>query len=167
VTFAILATGPSMSQAVADYVRGKCKAICVSDAYKLAPWAEAMVSQDKAWWEKYPEAKQFAGRKFSTHRIDGVEQILPGPIQNGTNSGLLAMEVAKLLGAKRILLLGMDMQGTHYFGPHPEGLRNTSEGRYRQMLAQFDRWPGKVEVINCTPGSRLRRYPMARIEDVL
>lgn len=168
MTFAVLATGPSMTQAVADRVRGKCRVVAVSDAYQLAPWADALVSQDRKWWDHHPEALQFAGRKFSTNRIPGVEQVAIRILQTGTNSGLVAMEIARLLGAKRLLLLGFDLQGSHYFGPHPAPLRNTSEARFVQMLRQFSRWDqGRVEVINCTPGSRLKRFPMANLEDVI
>lgn len=156
-----------MTQAQADAVRD-LRVIAVSDAYQLAPWADAMASQDVAWWRAHPEAKQFAGRKFSTHLIDGVERIVPGRISNATNSGLLAMEVAKLLGATRILLLGIDMQGSHYFGPHEHGLKNTTPARFEAMKRQFESWKAEgVEVINCNPASGLRCFPMARLEEVL
>jgi len=165
VTFAVLATGPSMSQEVADYVKGKCRVIAVSDAYRLAPWADALCSQDGVWWEAHPEAKQFAGRRFSTHKLDWVEHILPGVVRHGTNSGLLGMEVARLMGAKRILLLGFDMHGSHYFGPHPAGLKNTTDKRFQAMQRQFTEWkPCGVDVINCTPGSRLRQFRASLLE---
>jgi len=167
-TFAVLATGPSMSQDLADKVRGRCHVIAVSDAFRLAPWADALVSQDRAWWKRYPEALEFSGRKFSTNEVAGVERILQGIVKNGTNSGLLGMEVAKLMGAARILLLGFDLRGTHYFGPHPSGLKNTTPERFKVMLRQFAKWPRNgVEVLNCTGVSDLKCFPMARLEDVL
>lgn len=157
-----------MSQALADSVRGRCKVIAVSDAYQLAPWADAMASQDVAWWKAHPEAHKFKGRKFSTHHIDGVERILPGLISTGTNSAILAMEAAKLSGATRILLLGVDMAGTHYFGPHLHGLKNTTERRFEAMKLQFGRWDAQgVEVSNGNPDSGLKCYPMARLEEWL
>lgn len=59
----ILATGPSMSQAVADSARGFGTVIAVSDAYRLAPWADCLVSADTAWWKHHNP--DFAGPKFS------------------------------------------------------------------------------------------------------
>src|SRR4026208_455478 len=99
-TFAILATGPSMIQEVADYVRGKCKVIAVSDAYKLAPWADALVSNDRNWWDNHKDARQFAGKKFASVDLPGGVAALPrvGLFGGGRNSGLQGMRAAKLLG---------------------------------------------------------------------
>lgn len=167
--FAVLATGPSMSQAVADAVRGRCAVVAVSDAHKLAPWADAMASTDRAWWCAHPEALEFAGRKFTTAQVEGVERIpFEGPITTGSNSGLLACHVAVKLGATRILLCGFDMKGAHFFGPHPEPLKNTKPGRFEAFQEQFRRFrPRGVEILNCTRGSALRAYPMADLEEAL
>lgn len=171
-TFAILATGPSMSQAVADSVRGRCGVIAVSNAYALAPWADAVVSQDCAWWTVHRHATFHEGRKFCGPRcrMRNVETIeCDGLIASGTNSGLLASYVAvKFFGATRILLLGLDMGGTHYFGRHPAPLTNASDSRFEVMCQQFSQWkPKGVEVVNCTPKSRLTCFPKKDLCDVL
>lgn len=164
-TFAVLATGPSMSQELADYVRGKCKVVAVSDAYKLAPWADALVSNDRNWWDNNIAARQFAGRRFASVALPGGVEALPrvGVFGGGLNSGLQGMRAAELLGAKRILLLGFDMAGTHYFGPHPAPLKNTTAKRFVKHIEQFNKWSG-CPVINCTPRSALKRFPMSTIE---
>lgn len=169
-TWAVLATGPSMSQAVADQVRGKCRVAAVSDAWRLAPWADVLVSTDAAWWTKHPEAKQFAGEKFT-----GAPVFLPVPgvtrapwSTSGTNSGLLACKTAHARGATRILLCGFDMQGTHFFGGHPPGLGNTTPERFVALRQQFAEWrPAGVEIINCTPGSALACYPHQPLSEAL
>lgn len=160
---AVLATGPSMSQAVADAVRGKCRVIAVSDAYLLAPWADALVSADAAWWrEKKPD---FKGPRYTLGRVEGADKVPDSTM--GTNSGLLGLQVAVMLGAKRILLLGVDLHGTHYFGPHKK-LKNTPPHRMAQFHQQFANYkPRGVEIFNCSPDSRLECYPKARLEDVL
>lgn len=170
VTFAVLATGPSLSQEIVDKVRGRCGAIAVSDAYKLAPWADALVSQDKAWWRHHMEALEFAGRKFigvPPDQIRGVEHA--AGVISGCNSGLLGCHVAvTVFKATRLLLLGLDLQGSHFFGFHPPGLKNTKPERFAVMRKQFEQWPHKgVEVINCTPGSSLTCFPMATLEESL
>jgi len=167
---AILATGPSMSQAVADSVRD-IPTIVVNDAFRLRPDAMALVAQDAGWWRHHKDAHDFKGRKFSTNRITGVDQVTnAGDISTGSSSGVLAIHVAKMLGATRILLLGFDMQGTHYFGPHPEPLRNTPPHRFKHFQVQFARvgkTPPRAEVINCTPDSALECFPKMSLDEAL
>lgn len=160
-SWVVLATGPSMSAQLADSLRGQ-NAIVVSNAYLLAPWADAMVSQDKAWWREHPDAFKFQGRKFSCNAIDGVEQFNPTDmignpvISTGTNSGLLGCCLAQWFGATRIELYGFDMHGSHFFGQHKPPLKNPDETRFKVMLEQFRRWNHDgIEVINMTPGSAL------------
>lgn len=168
--FAVLATGQSMTQAVADSVNGRCKVVAVSNAYKLAPWANAMVSCDASWWKNNREALDFQGRKFtSAPDFQGLSELerVPG-VTSGTNSGLLGLMVAVQLGATRILMLGYDMQGTHFFGPHPAPLRNANAARFEVFKKQFERYkPRGVEILNCTPGSALKAYPMADLHESL
>lgn len=170
-TFAVLASGPSMSQAVADSVRGRCRVIAVSDSYRLAPWADALVSQDRSWWRVHAEgAMKFEGRKFTGSDFPDVEKVqFEGGITTGSNSGLLAMWVAiKVFEAKRLLLLGFDMGGSHFFGPHPEPLKNTQPRRFDAFQEQFARFkPRGVEIWNCTPGSHLKAYKKGNLEDCL
>lgn len=170
-TWAVLATGPSMSQSVADAVRGRCSVVAVSDAYKLAPWADVLVSADKAWWDHNPEALRFPGRKYGAmpefNAVPGVERFR---VSGGTNSGLLGLMVAVHLGATKVLLCGFDMHspGEHFFGRHPKPLKSTTADRMALFRRQFMTFrPKGTEIINCTPGSELKAYPMGRLEDEL
>lgn len=165
-TWAVLGTGPSMSQETADYLKGKCNVVAVSDSYRLAPWADALVSYDLAWWRVHVEALGFSGEKYCRHSLAGTEQFNPCPITIGCNSGLMGMYLAKKKGAERILLLGFDMHGTHFFGKHGEGLKNTTGIRFSQHIRQFKRFAGP-EVINCTPGSALKQFPISDIRDIV
>lgn len=175
LTFAVLATGQSMNPETADFVRGKCHVITVSDAYKLAPWADALVSNDAKWWRSNPDALEFAGRRFSYEPVRGVEPIKGRHnFRYGINSGLQAMRVAwEVFGATRILLCGFDMHGSHYFGPHTavdpvtrRPLRNSDENRFAIHLRQFRHWDG-CEVVNCTANSALTQFPIEDIREVL
>lgn len=156
----LLAPGPSMSQALADSFRGQWVGV-VSNCFELAPWADFLVAQDMTWWNKHPAAMAFAGRKFSAQPVVGVERIKE---RTSLNSGCLALSVAVKLGAKRILLYGYDMRGTHFFGQYTNGLRNTSDNDRERHLRQYAAWgllnPG-VEVINCTPGSAIDCFERA------
>lgn len=172
-TCVVLATGESLSPEQVAHVRsvhdqGRCKTIAVSNAYQLAPWADAMVSNDMKWWTQHPGALTFAGRRFCGADYKGTERLMPAPMfPVGTNSGLQAMRVALMLGATRILLLGIDMKGAHYFGKHPSALKNSTPADYQRMQRQFQRWHADVEVINCSPGSALKCFKTANLPDVL
>lgn len=171
--FAVLATGQSVTTDQVEYVRevhavGKCGAIAISDMYLRAPWADALVSNDSNWWRQHPDASKFTGRKFCGLPHPGTERLeQTGEFNSGVNSGLQGMRVARdVFGASRILLVGFDMHGTHYFGQHPEPLKNTTPERYLKFLKQFDGWR-HGEVINCTPGSALKRFQMGELREFL
>lgn len=169
----VLATGESLSpEQVAHVTKAhderRCKTVAVSNAYQLAPWADALVSNDMKWWRQHPEAMKFAGRKFCGADYKGTEKLPPVPMfPTGTNSGLQGMRVALMLGAVRIILLGIDMKGAHYFGRHPAALKNSTPGDFQRMLRQFQRWQSNAEVINCSPGSALTCFKTASLADVL
>jgi len=154
-----------MNQETADYVRGKAKVVAVSDAFRLAPWADFLVSNDRKWWEANPEAYLFKGRKFCSHPLNKAESFRKH-VHMGRNSGLMGMCLAKDLGAKRILLCGFDMHGTHFFGEHGHGLKNTTEKIFKVHVRQFDRFSG-CNVVNCTAGSRLLKFPFGNLYDLI
>lgn len=158
-----------MSQTVADQVRGRCKVVAVSDAFKLAPWADVLASVDANWWRHHKEAFEFHGRRFTgAPDYQGLRELERIQIVSGTNSGLFGMMVAEHLGAKRLLLCGFDMRGTHYFGLHPKGMRNTKPDRFEAFKGQFSRYqPKGIEILNCTPASSLTCYPFAELENCL
>lgn len=167
-TWAVLASGPSMSQAVADSVRGRCRVAAVSNTWRLAPWADVLVSSDAAWWSAHPEATQFAGPKYGAMpewlEHEGVRR-LP---HTGSNSALLACRVAVELGATRVLLLGLDLRGDHFFGRHAPPLFNPGPDQFARFRRQFATFrPEGVEILNCTAGSALDCYPFSTIEEAL
>jgi hypothetical protein len=163
----VLCTGPSLTQADVDYCRDKAKVVAVSDAIYMAPWADALVSYDRQWWNAHPYA-ECEGPKF----YHGLEAIRGRDIQafrpGGGHSGTLGCLVAnKLWKPQKIILLGADLKGTHFFGPHThKGLRNTKPRRFEEMKRQFGRLR-LLPIVNCTPGSALKCFPMGRLEDHL
>lgn len=127
-----------MSREVADYVKGKCRVIAVSNQGipnridgtihpALAPWADVLLASDSRWWREHPEAREFAGLKITVDPPGGCERLKMhdvismkngGPVLfddrkthlgGGGNSGFHAVHLAAHFGAKRILLCGFDM----------------------------------------------------------
>ena len=170
----VLATGESLlpdPQAIADRVR-HLPTVAVNDAYRLAPWAAALVACDGKWWQEHSAALEFAGERWCANGVArGVGKISRhGAIGSQTNSGLLGLDYWVRRGARAVLLLGIDMRGTHYFGPHVK-LRNTSAGRFDFFRAQFrayaQQMPPGVEVVNCSLDSALDVFPKRALDDVL
>lgn len=184
-TVAVLASGPSMSQAVADRVRAAgLPTVVVNTTFRLAPWAQILYAADAAWWQHTPDARLFAGLKIAceevqapgVHRIEHAGNVgwsdRRDSVFSFSNSGAQAIQVAAKAGARRVLLLGMDMDGGHWHGDHPAPLRTTHRDLYPiwrdrvGMLAGFLRERG-VEVINCSPASALDCWPRIALEDAL
>lgn len=167
--FAVIATGPSLTVDQVEAVR-QLRVVAVSDAYRLAPWAEALASQDARWWRHHTEAMQFAGLKFcgSWEPPEGCRRVEVAP---GMNSGVLGIRVARILGATSIVLFGFDGHGSHFFGPHPHPLKNTPEGR---RLAHIEQHRQEAEdckrigvgIVNCSPGTVLP-YPVGELSAAL
>jgi len=150
---------------------------------------------DAAWWHHHKGVMEFQGEKWSSHGItdrirhnDKSEVALkygvnlvggkdshtgfsldPAVIHYGSNSGYQAVNLAILMGATRITLVGFDMHGTHFFGKHPPGLRNANS--YANFIAAFDRaakrLPPHIQIFNATPGSALRCFPMVSLDVAL
>lgn len=174
-TVILLAPGPSMSQALANRVREipDVSVGVVTSAWPLAPWADFLAAQDVAWWLKNPEVHaEFSGAKYSANRIrQDVVRVQSSGISSATNSGVLALEVARLRGAERVIMLGFDQHGTHYFGPYKNGLTNTPQHRRQSHKHQFRTWwhmhKGSLEVLNCTEGSSLTVFPISTLEEAV
>jgi hypothetical protein len=88
------------------------------------------------------------------------------------NSGYQAANLAVLLGAVRILLIGYDHRfpgnQAHWFGDHPDKVRSC----YSRWFKLWETVPEQikkmgVKIINCTPGSALKVFPMAELEKTL
>ena len=127
-TVAVLATGPSLTPALAEAARAQAhRVIVVNAACALAPWADALVAMDAHW----PPAWQ----AFQGIRITGVDQpdldawyigprwervqLAPGHVIEVRNSGLTAVRVAAAMGATTILLGGYDQGDWRHFDDAP------------------------------------------------
>ena len=182
------APGPSLQKSDLDYVCTKSAyLLVVNDAYKLVPNANALYAADPAWWEHHA-SMVFHGERWTqdqrtaeSHGIRWIESVPrpgfstnPRVIHQGSNSGYQAVNLAILLGANPIYLLGFDMQivnnKRHFFGDHPGSLNKPSP--YGQFVAAFrttvtDIARAGIKIINCTPGSALDAYPMGNIRTEL
>jgi hypothetical protein len=170
-TWALLAPGPSATVEQAELVRSAGIPLgAVSNGFELAPWAEFLAASDGSWWRRHPHAAEFQGEKFCMCELRDAQRVMIPTVGSVCNSGVLGLEVAKKKGATRILLIGFDMHGSHFFGKYTNGLRNTTPTQREQHKKQFREWGRSnkaVDVINCTPKSALECFPVARLEEVI
>lgn len=193
---AVLASGPSLTAAQCDLVkewrRGHGarprRVIVVNTTFRLAPWADVLYACDAPWWRVFhvEASATFKGefwtqdllarREFGVNRIESILAKglgkLPGLIHQGGNGGYQAINLAFQAGARRMVLLGFDMHGSHWHGAYANGLPNTRPGLFEQWLRQFDdlaadlRAEG-VHVVNCSPGSRLNCFTVCDLADAV
>ncbi len=184
-TVACLATGPSLTQADVDAVRGHVDGvIAISDAIDLAPWADVLYSCDGKWWGWRKGMPSYTGPKYALKDdarkwvSQGVQvlkhtgrtglDLSPDGLRGGGNSGYQAINLAVHMGAKRVLLLGYDMQGSHFFGRHPDG----TAPAFQMCLALFPSIvkplaDAGVEVINCSRKTAITCFPREPLDAVL
>lgn len=149
---------------------------------KIWPWAAFSAEQVKAALAAFPGQKVtiqhptvWGGDDVLVLQNDGSEGLSerPDAIRTGQNSGYQAINIAVLAGAKRILLLGMDMRyvngRTHAHNGHQV---KHSESLYLQYAKNFRTLENPlkaigVQVVNCTPGSAIKNFPFSTVEQEL
>ena len=176
-----LGTGPSLTRADVTRVQGQ-RVIAINNAYQLAPWADVLYACDAKWWRWHQGAREFLGRKYTLapgiREYPEVEALRntgttgletdPSGLRTGHNSGFQTIGLAIHLGARRIVLLGYDMQGDHYFGSHPDGTKPpfnrclAAFATLAEPLAQLG-----VEVLNCSRTTALNCFPRVSLEEAL
>ena len=161
--------------------------LAINDGVRAAPWADAIYAAEQKWWDWNKAALQYLPRLKVTcsptaamaHQLIYVEPRMefglcldPGGIAHGGHSGYGGVNVARHLGAKRIILLGYDMQPGpqgehHFFGGHPDNTHLAYESRLRG-------WPrlyaaltdAGVELINATRETAITCVPRVPIEEL-
>lgn len=187
-TVVCIASGPSLTDADVNLCRGRARVIVVNDNYLKAPWADLLYACDFRWWDAHKGVPGFAGEKWSIdrrakeeygiRRIEGKNEPFfsmdPTRIHNGRSSGFQAINLALLMGAAHVLLIGYDMQRTdghaHWFGNHPAGLATTRD--YSNFIEAFNKTKKQVEkmgspIVNCTRKTVLKCYPQMDLAEAL
>lgn len=154
--------------------------IAVSNTWELKVDAAACYASDREWWTVHMEQvrRWFRGECWRAGQAEhpphpdvchvaGVRGSglcrVPGTIHlgqgAGKNSGLQAISLAALWGARRIVLVGLDLGGAHFFGDHPPELqkkRSDYPAFQREIeLLVADLLADGIQVVNCSPVSRI------------
>lgn len=188
-TITIIATGESVTFDTIDYIRHSVTDVMVvNESFLLAPWADYLYAADASWWECYADCVEstFHGERFAP-RVEGktftgieykklYEGVSNGDgsgglskdagvVNHGNHSGHAACNVAYHLGYERIILVGFDFVGNHWFHPqfrsagtnkHPVKDSATHQvGLHTMEDIIKDLQDEGVEVVNCSKGSKL------------
>lgn len=165
-----VASGPSL--VASDIVAARKlvdTTICVSDAWRMAPDCEHLFSADRRWWQYHYKSirRGYRGAMWTSNEWSYADYRIPLVKCPGTNSGIKAMNLARLFGASRMYLLGYDFgRGPdgekHFFGDHPMPLPNTSMGRFPVWVEEMRQWAkdhDDVSVINLSRRTAIDCFP--------
>lgn len=94
-----------------------------------------------------------------------------GTVHTGHNSGFAAINLAYLLGATRIILIGYDMMlhggKRHWFGDHPGRLNAASNyQQFMTALATIKPADYGIEIWNCSRKTALTCFPIHDLDEV-
>jgi len=196
-TVCIIASGPSLTRADADYARlAARRVIVVNNAWKLCPKADTLYAADAQWWfRRAPSADEFKGERLASARNTqwvhtppppGVSLLATKqgaaiansyPIYEGANSSFQALGIAMLRGVRKVTFLGLDLKpsdagASHFDGDHPPPMSNPSPQAFAVWREAFERVAPAlaargVEVINASRRTALTCFPRKVITDAL
>jgi len=204
-TVVCIGTGPSLTLEQIQSAREKGFTLYGCNlAYQIVPDLAVLYGCNKGFWGYYWDRglREHRAEKWTTNKSAAREYGLrwideknrmglsadPSYVHHGHGSGYTLVNLAYLLGAERIVLLGYDLKYApdydgkarqvgssprHYFGEYPDELQHWPSQKvargvhyelvdlYRSVAEQ-----GLVEVINCTPDTALDCFPRIDIGDL-
>lgn len=192
-TVVCLGSGPSLSREDVEYCRGRAHVLAIKDTVVMAPWADALYSADERWWQHVGPTLSYIGQRFGLVSPDqkwvdlletlGVHRLLiggatgldadPTKLRTGNHSGFSAINLMAHAGAKRIVLLGYDMQAAHdgrdhFFGAHAYPKKTPPYqyvGTFASLLEPLAALG--IEVVNATRETALKVFPIMSLAEAL
>lgn len=190
-TVFILGGGPSLADMDLAPLHSQ-RVLGVNQAYKLGPWVDAVYFGDCGWYaQNLPAIRGYAGLKITScgrcpefgwrhvHRVrrtkaTGIESKHRDAIAWNNNSGASAINVAHWLGAKRVVLLGFDMQlrgdRKNWHNDYRGEMKNPELfNRHLRGFPQIakDAQALGLEILNATPGSAITQFPFVDLKDLV
>lgn len=182
-TVVCIASGPSLNAADCQLVaESGLPSIAVNNSWEMAKFSDVIYAGDAQWWishyheidstaEKWTCSKSAYDRFKNMYLEMNYFRVPEKAHQTGWNSGLRAIELAVMLGAEKILLMGYDCSvkhGVHWHGPHTKTL-NPDHENCSKWQVQFERIAIRmktlgVTVINCSRYTELKAFPVSRLE---
>lgn len=180
----VLASGPSLTAADCDLVAaastaGRVKVIAVNATFRMAPWADIVYMGDMQCIKQYEfelgrttTAQRWTRCPASAARHKWTRA---SQISMGGNSGHQAVSLATKFGARRVLLLGFDMQPSatgqrHWHKEHPKPCTQRSlwdewKLKFKKLAKELD--ADGFEIVNCSRTTALDCFPRGNLEEEL
>ena len=200
-TIACIGTGPTLTPQQVEAARSKGFTLFgCNNVWELAPLA-VHYACNEAWWNHYwsPALAADQAEKWTCNAAAAARYGLnwvaernapglstdPDVIHHGHGSGYTLLNLAYLMGAEMIVLLGYDLkyapdydghqqqigsEPRHYFGEYPEPLTHwpkvhVKRGVHVELLELYRSVAkqGLVEILNASPDSALEWFPKVSI----
>ena len=193
----IIAGGPSLTREdVAKVEQADVDIIGINNAYQICSRMEIHYACDTKWWrahwDKIPDGP--ARYSLKDGRKNKQDSGVPGVIQLrmgnrrglsdewpfvcwGGNGGYQAINLAYLLGYKKVVLLGYDMseqnKKAHWHSDHNfPGSTNPCKSTFTMWRKDFEPLASAlqkkgIEVVNVTRRTLLSAFPQATLEEIL
>jgi len=186
----VVGAGPSLASFDPQRLRGKNVIACNHTGFQLgAEIVKILFFSDHSFFlSQRPQLEAFGGwivtsspnltRLSSPDWLLGVNRRHDGlhreAVGFGANSGCSAVNLALIMGAKRVFLVGMDCREinnqTHWDGRHHNSKNNKDV--YRAFLNGWEAISSALpkvfpdrQIINATPGSAIEYFPRCSYED--
>jgi hypothetical protein len=177
----IVAGGASFTAAQARLIgmartRGLIRVIAINDAIYPCWFADIGFASDATWWQFHGELARFEGLKLTIEQKTALPEWVfylrnsgahgfdrdRGSLRTGENGGYQSLHLAVHLGASKIILVGYDMHGPHWFGEHPRKIRKIEPNRDR-LIRMFTSLANEasarnIAVLNASEQSALKAF---------
>lgn len=187
----VLGGGPSLLKILNGKKIENYRVIGVNNCYELGDWVDVAWFGDSKWFQWYhKEFAFFSGlkatcaQKFISEPKKNIKVLLRGKPQGletdprrvswNRSSGGSAVNLATLLGAQRVVLIGFDMRligGVKNWKPHPKEI--TKPNPYIRFSEPFkkimiDAKKLGIEIVNTSPKSGIKEWvPEVNLEKEL
>lgn len=189
-TAVVIGSGPSLtSDQITEISESDARVIAVNDNYKLAPWADILFASDIKWWMYHkdhipdiPECWTIEGvgshfkKRYTYPDLNEIPftreyGVYDNMVHHGGNSGYIALQLARLFGAKKIILVGFDHTHTngktHWFGDHDKTWFTKNADDTDRWLTNIERLlldMRDVDVVNCSNETAIKNCRRSRLE---
>lgn len=176
-TIGVCASGPSLCRNDVYRLRDKkIPVITVNSSWMIYPDCQYIFAGDDSWWNDNYQLIDSQAQRWTCSKtaalLYGINYF-ENTYEDTFNSGLMAIIFAMSLGAENIILLGYDCSlenGVHWHGRHSR-LHNPTGHSIRRWKIEFEKMTSliskRVNIVNCTPESRLSCFPRTTLEKML
>lgn len=196
-TAIVLGNGTSLLTFPQDTLtRPRSRTLVANGGYRWLPRADVLMCTDKRWLRANPDLRGYLGDTIVVTRPEAVVRVDPrmlfvhrrfigdarsdpfsrrDTLVEGWNSTSTNISLAIIRGARRIILLGVDLQpgadGRRRIYDESRDQAKVAAARYARqvrhltMQASWIKRKG-VMVVNCSPRSELECYPYAKWSDL-